>query len=320
MRWKGGDFPYRPTLHGTSMIVMLRGYTIGADNQNIFQDTQSLRDDLTTSYNCGGRHDVKIGGEYLRFHNRFIWCLRCNGVIDATASPVPANIEQLFPVWNDASTWNVAPLAPITRWVFHSLSDTEHRYEIVRHLFAGWVQDDWKVAEPLTLNIGVRYDIDTNSYAEKTRFLPWLPGNLPHDTNNLAPRLGTSYKLNDRTALRGGYRLVLRVCTERRDSADRRLSAPFREPDPQRRHTRFHDRPRQLLWLVPRTKAKFRRRAETRMRCQLRVRLRLSIAGAGNQLSRSPDVLQPSGICRHPAAVRCRHVAGGELRVHRRTA
>jgi carboxypeptidase family protein len=209
VRWKGGDFPYHPTLHGTSMIIMLRGYTIGADNQNIFQDTQSLRDDLSTSYNWRGRHDVKIGGEYLRFHNRFIWCLRCNGVIDATtaAPPSAAELQQMFPVWNDASTWNVAPLAPITRWVFHSLSDTEHKYAITRHLFAGWVQDDWKTSEPLTLNLGVRYDFDTNSYAERTKFLPWLPGNLPHDSNNLAPRLGASYKINDRTALRGGYGL-----------------------------------------------------------------------------------------------------------------
>ncbi len=207
VRWKGGDFPYRPTLNGTSMIVLLRGYTIGADNQNIFQDTQSIRDDLTTSFDWGGRHDVKMGGEYLRFHNQFIWCLRCNGVIDATASPVPANIASLFPVWNDASTWNTAPLAPITRWVFHSLSDTEHQYAIVRNLFAGWVQDDWKVGDNLSLNLGVRYDLDTNAHSEKARFLPWLPGNLPHDTNNLAPRLGTSYSLNDRTALRGGYGL-----------------------------------------------------------------------------------------------------------------
>jgi carboxypeptidase family protein/TonB-dependent receptor-like protein len=209
VRWKGGDFPYHPTLHGTSMIIMLRGYTIGADNQNIFQDTQSIRDDLSTSYNWAGRHDVKVGGEYLRFHNRFIWCLRCNGVIDATtaAPPSAAELQQMFPVWNDASTWNVAPLAPITRWVFHSLSDTEHKYAITRHLFAGWVQDDWKASEPLTLNLGVRYDLDTNSYAERSKFLPWLPGNLPHDSNNVAPRLGASYKINDRTALRGGYGL-----------------------------------------------------------------------------------------------------------------
>jgi carboxypeptidase family protein/TonB-dependent receptor-like protein len=207
VRWQGGDFPYHPTLHGTSMIALLRGYTIGADNQNIFQDTQSIRDDLSTSFDWGGRHDVRMGGEYLRFHNRFKWCLRCNGVIDATTAAVPANIESLFPVWNDASTWNVAPLAPITRWVFHSLSDTEHQYQITRNLFAGWVQDDWKVGDRVSLNLGVRYDLDTNAHSEKATFLPWLPGNLPHDTNNLAPRLGTSYSLNDRTVLRGGYGL-----------------------------------------------------------------------------------------------------------------
>lgn len=133
-----------------------------------------------------------MGGEFLRFHNQFKWCLRCNGVIDATTAAVPANIQSLFPVWNDASTWNVAPLAPIARWVFHSLSDTEHQYQIVRNLFAGWVQDDWKVGNNLSLNLGVRYDLDTNAHSEKASFMPWLPGNLPHDTNNLAPRLGTS--------------------------------------------------------------------------------------------------------------------------------
>jgi hypothetical protein len=35
--------------------------------------------------------------------------------------------------------------------------------------------------------------------------MPWLPGNLPRDTNNVAPRLGMNYRLNDQTVLRGGY-------------------------------------------------------------------------------------------------------------------
>ena len=38
-----------------------------------------------------------------------------------------------------------APLAPLTSQVFHAVSDTEHHYNIVRHLFAGWVQDDWRI-------------------------------------------------------------------------------------------------------------------------------------------------------------------------------
>ena len=207
VRWKGGDFPYNPVLHGGSVIVLLRGYTIGASPLNILQDTQTIRDDFTTSYEWGGRHDVKMGGDYMRFHNEFRWCLRCMGEIDARGGPPPANLESLFPVWNDASTWNLAPLAPITRWVYHSLSDTEHRYAIVRHVFAGWVQDDWKLHDNLTLNLGLRYDFDTNGHSEKVRFLPWLPGDQPREKTNFAPRLGMNYNLNDRTVLRGGYGL-----------------------------------------------------------------------------------------------------------------
>ena len=203
-RWKGGDFPYHPVLNGGSIIVMLRGYTIGASPLNIFQDTQSIRDDLTTSL---GRHDLKMGGEYMRFHNEFRWCLRCDGVIQADTAAPPANLESLFPVWNDASTWNLAPLASITRWVYHSLSDTEHRYGIVRHLFAGWLQDDWKLRRNVTLNLGLRYDFDTNPHSQKVRFLPWLPGNLPREKTDFAPRLGINFGLNDRTVLRGGYGL-----------------------------------------------------------------------------------------------------------------
>ena len=204
VRWKGGDFPYHPVLNGGSVIVMLRGYTIGASPLNILQDTQSLRDDLTISL---GRHDLKLGAEYLRYHNEFRWCLRCDGVIQADTAAPPANLESLFPVWNDASTWNLAPLASVTRWVYHSLSDTEHRYEILRHLFAGWLQDDWKVRQRATLNLGIRYDFDTNGHSEKVRFLPWLPGNLPREKANFAPRLGINLGLNDRTVLRGGYGL-----------------------------------------------------------------------------------------------------------------
>src|SRR5213594_2481897 len=56
VRWKGEDFPYHPVLNGGSVIVMLRGYTIGASPLNILQDTQSIRDDLSTTL---GRHDLK---------------------------------------------------------------------------------------------------------------------------------------------------------------------------------------------------------------------------------------------------------------------
>ena len=110
VRWKGGDFPYHPSLHGGSIITQFTGLTVGSSPLNIFQDNTSVRDDYTTAFNMGGRHDIKMGGEYIRFTNRFIWCLRCDGVIDASAGAAPsaAVLQQMFPNVYDASTWNTA--------------------------------------------------------------------------------------------------------------------------------------------------------------------------------------------------------------------
>ena len=207
VRWEGGLFPYHPVLNGNAPVIQLRGYTIGANSLNIFQYTQTVRDDYTTSYDWGGRHDLKLGGEYFRFKVDFGWCNRCMGEIDARRGPAPANLESLFPVWNDASTWNLQPLSPLTSQVFHAVSDTEHHYNVLRHVFAGWVQDDWRIGNNLTLNLGVRYDWDNNAHAEKLEFLPWLPGDLSHDSNNVAPRIGVNLRLNDRMVVRGGYGL-----------------------------------------------------------------------------------------------------------------
>ncbi len=218
VRWKGGSFPYHPVGIGNAPVIQLSGYTIGANTLNIWQHTQSVRDDFTTTWNKWGRHDVKTGGEFFRFDADFRWCNRCMGEIDARNIPIstaavppagaltPAMLQAMFPVWNDASTWNLQPLAA-ARQVFYAISDTNHRYDIKRHLFAGWVQDDWKVGSNLTLNLGARYDWDDNTYGEKLKLPPFLPGNLPHDKNNVAPRLGANVRIDDKTSVRGGYGL-----------------------------------------------------------------------------------------------------------------
>jgi hypothetical protein len=218
VRWNGQDFPYHPSLRGGSILTQFTGLTIGASPLNIFQDNTSVRDDYSTSFNAKGRHDVKMGAEYIKFHNGFIWCLRCDGSINAQGGPLPSAdiIRQMFPDIHDASTWNLAPLAalrnpannqPLVRWVDHSLSDTEHRYDVTRHIWGAWVQDDWSATDRLTLNLGVRYDLDSNGHNEKTVFRPWLPGGQPIEKTNFAPRTGFAFKVGDRTAIRGGYGL-----------------------------------------------------------------------------------------------------------------
>jgi hypothetical protein len=70
--------------------------------------------------------------------------------------------------------------------------------------YGAWVQDDWHVTNRLTLNLGVRYDLIWNAFAQHRSFDKWMAANRPQDADNLQPRLGFAYAVNDRTVVRGG--------------------------------------------------------------------------------------------------------------------
>jgi len=206
VKWKGGCIPDNPVGCWGTPRIAFRGYSFGGPgNSYYWQDLYSIRDDFTNRYNKGGEHVMKLGGEYIRNQDGGQWCNFCFPQLLARNSPPPANIEALAPVWDDLSTWNLAPLSPIVTQVRQAVSKTEFRRYAPQNMAAAWLQDDWSVTSRLTLNLGVRWDMQTGANSEKVTLLPWLPGDLPYDWNNLAPRLGFAYSLNDRTVLRGGY-------------------------------------------------------------------------------------------------------------------
>ena len=167
------------------------------------QDVYTVRDDFTFSYNARGRHDMKAGGEFLWDKKVAANCSFCMGRIDARGGPVPANIEQILAVWNNADTWNLNALASITRRYRVGISDSfPVRFDQPKS--AAWVQDDWRVTDRLTLNLGVRYDLIWNATNQETVAAPWILGGRPQDADNIQPRLGFAYQWNDRTVVRGG--------------------------------------------------------------------------------------------------------------------
>ena len=186
--------------------IVLRGYQLGAQTnspQNIEWSTMQVRDDFTFSYTAAGRHDLKAGGEYVRTFSRLLWCSFCNGRLDANNGPAPRNLEQLIPVWNEPKTWNLNALAPLSvRW---RQSVGDFNLSNPRYIYGAWLQDNWQLSQRLTLNLGLRYDLDWGGIGEHERLLPWMSGERPSDTNNWGPRTGFAYRLSEATVLRGGY-------------------------------------------------------------------------------------------------------------------
>ncbi len=168
----------------------------------------NIRDNFSFSYDAAGRHDLRVGAEYLWRHQLQYNRTNSNGEIDARGGPTPANIEQLFPVWNNVDTWNLAALSSITRSYIVGVGDFNNN--VFSQKFGAWVQDDWRVSDRLTLNLGVRYDVEIGAFGN-VDFPPWqiYKEGQYDDWNNFQPRLGFVYSLNEKTVLRGGVGLYV---------------------------------------------------------------------------------------------------------------
>lgn len=210
----GNLFPGMPTLTVTGLFTL--GSSPLADqssriNAFSFQDTVSI---------VAGRHRLRLGGEYRRSQVNFYFNAFSRG-------------QLIFPTFANFL------LGQSVSIIGSGVYDRAFRVNDL----AGFVQDDWKLSDRLTLNLGLRYDfygLPKEKYGRVVNFIPEqfragslvspagppngfvqaenavnpLPGVpfvedtlVPQDRNNFAPRVGAAYRLNESgtLALRGGY-------------------------------------------------------------------------------------------------------------------
>jgi carboxypeptidase family protein len=217
------------------------GYAVGARSnypEEFWQNTPSIRYDLGWHKNT---HDVKIGGEFLHWRDTGWWQLRTRG--QYIFSALPADVERRFPLqfWDDPSKWDLAGLDSIViRFDRYFAKEgggfTGHcpnpdgcgnwSLDIPRPTYAVWLGDTWAVNHNLTVNYGVRYDLDwgaaappfvqdtsviVNNGKDANLDIGYMNG--IRDKNNLAPRGGFSWNVTGTNdfVIRGGSGLFYAV-------------------------------------------------------------------------------------------------------------
>jgi Carboxypeptidase regulatory-like domain len=219
------------------------GYTLGQASYTTLYDfpySHIFRGDITKIL---GKHTLKMGATWEKMFVNFTQLGSPDGQFSFSSSFTQQNASA------GTSTTQGNGLATLLLGLpSNNSGDIQFTFSgATASTYTGaYFQDDWKITSKLTLNLGIRYDVDTprtERYNRLAYFNPTAPsslqgqvqasaacpncGNLlgqmefvgqpgslygrhqtPTDTNNFAPRFGFAYNIFRDTVIRGGYGIL----------------------------------------------------------------------------------------------------------------
>lgn len=157
-----------------------------------------------------GRHNTRVGFQG--------WRIRTNGLFNSNNGTAGS--------FSFGSTYSGSPesnfLLGLPTQVNVGAAGSEWGQR--NNIFAGFIQDDWKLTDRLTFNLGLRYEVHTPFYEAKDRQVNWdpqtgaleFPGqsgenralyNNYNGYGNYQPRIGVAWMALPRTTVRTSYGL-----------------------------------------------------------------------------------------------------------------
>lgn len=148
----------------------------------------------------GGSHDWKVGADF-------------SHVPFADDSQVDLNGTYQFGTDQFFDPNDPASIANLKNPILFTMTFPANYVSMPSQYFGAFVQDDWRPADKLTINAGLRYDLQIGAFnadVSPNDFLipiPLIDPGVRGDRNNFGPRAGFAYDFrgNGATVVRGGY-------------------------------------------------------------------------------------------------------------------
>jgi hypothetical protein len=204
---RGLLYNYSSAPGGQNVAVNIPGFAfLGREPFSFVKRTETryqFVDNFTWSV---GRHSIKFGGDVNYLPLKADFTVNFGGIYNFGQVDVAPGLPGLTPIQ--------AYGAGLPQ-VFIQGVGNQHD-EFSNKVFAGFVQDSWRVSNNLTLNYGVRYDVEltptfpaTTSLAQAAQDALGITQGIPRDFNNFAPRVGLAWDpwSDGKTVIRASYGL-----------------------------------------------------------------------------------------------------------------
>jgi len=189
------------TISGSAGIVFGKPNFL---DRRSYPDEQSyqLADNYTISH---GKHLFKFGGEIVRFHDVL------DNLFQESGAYTYNNRADFISDYTTAVNGLAQPACGTTTKVpcystlFQGFGPTRFEFRTIDYGF--FVQDDWRFAQRLTFNLGLRWEYEQMPSPQIPNPSLAATNSFPHDKNNFGPRLGFAWDLSGRgkSVVRAGY-------------------------------------------------------------------------------------------------------------------